>query len=158
MIEECLVVEFAVTGDDCPLAEATETVGTTVHCDPPLYRRNDTALLRFSATEKADELADTLAADDRIDYLHVSDGDHGTNFRCLSEQFCVIQELIDTGFLAESLEYCDGRGVFSGGVVGNEVLRAVVETTSSAVGVTLERIYQGYRPRTSGSYGNRRFP
>lgn len=141
MIEECLVVEFSVTGDDCPLAEATASVGTTVQCHPPLYRGNGTSLLRFSASREPDELAAALDADDRIDYLHVSEGGRGSNFRCLSKQPCVLQDLVRTGFLAESTEYRDGRGVFSGGVVGYEVLRAVLETTEDAVGVDLEQVY-----------------
>ena len=141
VIEECLVVEFAITGDDCPLAAATAAVGTTVECHLPLYRGNDTALLRFSATENVNALASALNADKRIEYLHVSDSERGSNFRCLSTQPCVLRALVEAGFLAESIEYRAGRGVFSGGVVGYEVLHSVLQATEDAVGVTVEQVY-----------------
>jgi predicted DNA binding protein len=141
MIDECLVVEFTVTGDDCPLAEATASTGVSVQSDPPLYRGDGTSLLRFSGTHGTDELAATLDEDERIDYLHVADTERGTNFRCLSDTPCILEELVRTGFLVESLEYWEGRGVFSGGVVGYEVLRSVLETTEDAVGVDLDRVY-----------------
>ncbi|WP_435348571.1 helix-turn-helix domain-containing protein [Haloarchaeobius sp. HRN-SO-5] len=141
MIEECLVVEFAVTGDDCPFADATSELDTTVHCHPPQYRADGTTLLRFTATSRTDDLASWLDEDDRIAYLHVSDAGDGSNYRCLSKHPCVIHDLINTGFMAESLEYRNGRGIFSGGVVGYDVLRNVLETTQDAVGVDLKRVY-----------------
>lgn len=141
MIEECLVVEFAVTGDDCPLAEATDELETTVHCHPPQYREDGTTLLRFTATSDTDRLAEWLDQDDRIGYLHVTDSDGTRNYRCLARQPCVVHELINTGFMAESVEYRRGRGIFSGYVVGYDVLRNILQTTQDAVGVSLQHVY-----------------
>lgn len=127
MIEECLVVEFSVRGDDCPLAEASREAGVTVDCGPPQLRADDNVLLRFSATDDGGELAATLDADDRIRYLHVSESDGRHNFRCLSKHPCVVHELTDVGFMSESLQYRDGKGSFTGAVVGHDVLRGVLD-------------------------------
>ncbi len=48
MIAACLVVEFAVTGDDCPLARAARETGVTIDARPSQLRTDDNALLRFS--------------------------------------------------------------------------------------------------------------
>lgn len=159
MIEECLVVEFSVTGDDCPLADASKETGVTIDCGPPQLRADDNVLLRFSATDGVGRLAEVLDADDRIRYLHVSESDGRTNFRCLSKHPCVVHELTDVGFMSESLQYRDGTGAFTGAVVGLDVLRGVLdragETRVAAspqrykvagnaghpVGVTLERVH-----------------
>jgi predicted DNA binding protein len=141
MIEECLVVEFGVTGDDCPLAVATAAADATVDCRPPQRRADGNVLLRFSAGEAADALARALDADDRIRYLHVSRSDGRANFRCLSTDPCVVHRLTDAGFLADLLRYEDGRETYTGAVVGHEVLEGVLEAAGEAVGVSLQRIH-----------------
>lgn len=139
VIDECLVVEFAVTGDDCPLAAATEATSATVDSQPPQRRSDGNALLRFSAVEG--RLATVLDADDRIRYLHVSRTDGRYNYRCLSRQPCVVHELVDAGFLVESIQYRNGEERYTGAVVGHRVLEGVLEAAGDTVGVTLERIY-----------------
>ncbi|QLG26738.1 helix-turn-helix domain-containing protein [Halorarum halophilum] len=140
MIDECLVVEVRVTGDDCPLAAATRATGTRVEAEPPLLRRDGNALLRFSAP-RGEDLAGALDADEHVRYLHRSRGDGRDRYRCLSMHACVVHDLIDAGFMAESLTYAEGEGRFEGAVVGREVLRGVMEAAGEAVGVTLERVY-----------------
>ena len=140
MIEECLVVEFAVTGDDCPLADASRAVETTVDCQPPQLRRDGNALLRFSAAADS-ELASVLDADDRVRYLHVSRTDGRETFRCLSKHPCVVHELTDIGFLVDSIEYRDGVERYAGAVVGHDVLQGVLEAAGETVGVTLQRVH-----------------
>ncbi|WP_128475787.1 helix-turn-helix domain-containing protein [Halorussus pelagicus] len=141
MIDECLVVEFSVTGDDCPLAEATRETGTTIDARPPQLRRDENALLRFSAGEETDELAATLDADDRIRYLHASRTDSRTNFRCLSKHPCAVHELTDAGFMAETLQYREGTERYTGAVVGHDVLQGVLAAAAETVGVSLERVF-----------------
>ena len=141
MIEECLVVEFSVTGDDCPLAEASRETGVTIDCGPPQLRADDNVLLRFSATDDEGALAAVLDADDRIRYLHVSESDGRQNFRCLSKHPCVVHELTNEGFMSESLQYRDGTGTFMGAVVGYDVLRGVLDRAGETVGVKLERVH-----------------
>ncbi|QLG62602.1 helix-turn-helix domain-containing protein [Halorarum salinum] len=140
MIEECLVVEVGVTGDACPLAAATRSSGTRVEAEPPLLRRDGNALLRFSAPA-GEDLAEALDADERVRYLHRSRADGRDSYRCLSMHPCVVHDLIDAGFMAESLTYAGGEGRFEGAVVGRDVLRGVMEAAGEAVGVTLERVY-----------------
>ena len=141
MIDECLVVEFSVTGDDCPLAEATRETRTTVDARPPQLRSDDNALLRFSTSADADDLATALDADDRIRYLHASRTDSRTNFRCLSKHPCAVHELTDAGFMAESLQYREGVERYTGAVVGHDVLQGVLEAAAETVGVSLERVF-----------------
>ncbi len=141
MIDECLVVEFSVTGDDCPLADATRETGTTVDARPPQLRRDENALLRFSAGEETDELATLLDADDRIRYLHASRTASRTNFRCLSKHPCVVHELTDAGFMAETLQYREGTERYTGAVVGHDVLQGVLAAVAETVGVSLERVF-----------------
>lgn len=141
MIDDCLVVEFAVDGDDCPLSELTGENSAQVQCRPPLVRSDETLLLRFTVMENEEKMASALEEDDRIDYLHVVDSGQGTNVRCLSRQPCVIHDLVDAGFLAESLEYRDGTGYFRGSVIGFDVLQNVLQTTRDAIGVDLQRVY-----------------
>lgn len=142
VIDECLRVEFAVTGDDCPLADASTAAAATVECAPPELRRDGNVLLRFSAPDQdADALADALDADDRIRYLHASHSDDRTNFRCLSKQPCVVHELTDVGFMSEHLQYRRGTEAYVGAVVGNEVLRGVLAAAGDTVGVTLRRVH-----------------
>ena len=63
MIEECLVVEFAVTGDDCPLATATRETDTTLEAKPPQRRADGNALLQFTGDPA---IAPVLDADERM--------------------------------------------------------------------------------------------
>jgi predicted DNA binding protein len=140
MIDECLVVEFRVTGDDCPLAEASAATGLTIDCQPPQLRDDDNVLLRFGAPQ-SDELAATLDADSRIRYLHRSSEGDRDEYRCLSKLPCVVHELTDVGFVAETLTYRDGEERYTGAVVGYDVLQGVLEAAGATVGVTLERVY-----------------
>ncbi|WP_435153704.1 helix-turn-helix domain-containing protein [Haladaptatus sp. DFWS20] len=142
MIDECLVVEFAVTGDDCPLAEASKTTGVQIDCQPPQHRDDGYALLRFSTPEESDGITEFLDADDRIRYLHVSTTDGRQNFRCLSKHPCVVHELTNGGFMAESLRYRDGSATFTGAVVGHDVLQGVLEAAGETVGMQLKRVHQ----------------
>lgn len=141
MIEDCLVVEFAVGGDDCPLGEVTGALGTAVQCCLPLSRSDGTTLLRCTATERGDDLVAALDADERVDFLHAVDGDGGTTVRFLSGQPCVVHDLVDAGFLLESLEYRDGTGYFAGSVIGYDALQNVLRATRDAIGVDLHRVY-----------------
>lgn len=143
MIDECLVVEFRVTGDDCPLANASRATGLTVECQPPQRRNDGNVLLRFGAPA-SDEFATRLDADSRIRYLHRSSGSDRNDrdeYRCLSKVPCVVHELTDRGFMAETLTYRDGEERYTGAVVGYDVLRGVLEAAGATVGVTLERVY-----------------
>jgi predicted DNA binding protein len=139
MIEECLVVEVRVTGDDCPLAEASS--GIEIEADPPQRRADGYALLRCTVTKDGERVADALDADDRIRYLHVSRGDGRTNLRCLSKHRCVVHALTDVGFMVERLQYRDGVERYTGAVVGREVLSGVLDRAGETGGVTLERVY-----------------
>lgn len=148
MIDECLRVEVRIDGDDCPLADATRTVGRTVDATPPRLRHDGNALLHFSAQRGAgtvgstgDALADALEADDRIRYLYRSRTDGRATYRCLSLHPCTVHDLISAGFLVDSLTYEDGRALVTGAVVGQEVLRGVMETAGETVGVELERVF-----------------
>lgn len=138
MISECLVVEFRVTGDECPLAEATRETGGTVDARPPLLRGDNNSLLYFSTPETG--IGRVLDADSRIRYLHASQSDGRHTYRCLSKQPCIVHDLIDAGFLVESLRFEDGTERHVGAVVGHDVLNGVLEAAGEAVGVSLERI------------------
>lgn len=138
MIEECLAVEFRVTGDDCPFARASAVTGETVDARPPQLRADGNALLHGSGPVDSG-VAGALDGDDRVRYLHVAADEGRESYRCLSKAPCVVHELTDAGFLAESLRYRDGEEVYTGAVVGRDVLRGVLEAAGDAVGVTLER-------------------
>lgn len=140
MIEECLVVEFAVSGDRCPLAEATAATGLTVDAEPPQRRGDGNTLLQFSSPADSG-LAAVLDDDSRIRYLHVARTNDRQNFRCLSREPCVVHELIDAGFLVDSMQYVDGEERYTGAVVGRDVLQGVLEAAGETVGVTLQRMY-----------------
>jgi predicted DNA binding protein len=139
MISECLVVEFRVTGDECPLAEASRTTGATIDAHPPLLRSDGNTLLHFSATGSA--VGDTLDADDRIRYLHRSHSGERYNYRCLSKGRCIIHNLIDEGFLVDEVHFQGGTERHLGAVVGHDVLEGVLAAAGEAVGVSLERIH-----------------
>ena len=137
VISECLVVEFRVTDDDCPLAEASRATETAIEAAPPLRRGDGYALLRFSAPVAVGEALD---ADDRVRYLHRAETDEAYTYRCLSKARCVVHRLIDEGFLVESVGYRDGVERHVGAVVGQDVLDGVLAAAGEAVGVRLERV------------------
>ena len=138
MIAECLVVEFRVTDDDCPLADASEALGTTVDAQPPLLRGDGNALLHFSSP--SEELGDVLDADERIRYLHRTAAGGRWNYRCLSKETCVVHDLVDVGFLVDSIHLRNGTERYVGAVVGHDVLDRVLQAAGETVGVSLERI------------------
>ena len=138
MIGECLIVEFRVTGDGCPLADAAAAVDAPIDAAPPLARSDGNTLLRFSTQDPA--VGDVLDADDRIRYLHRSGDAGGYTFRCLAKECCVVHRLIDRGFLVESIRYRDGTERHVGAVVGQSVLQDVLETAGETVGVQLVRL------------------
>lgn len=139
MIPECLVVEFAVSGDDCPLAEASR-VGVTIDATPPQLRADGNVLLHFGAPDD-ERLARALDEDDRIRYLHRARTGGRATYRCLSKHPCVVHELVSAGFVVESLSYRDGDARFTGAVVGYDVLEGVMNRAGDTVGVRLERVY-----------------
>ncbi|SHG46353.1 helix-turn-helix domain-containing protein [Halobaculum gomorrense] len=140
MIEECLAVEVRVSGDDCPLAEATAATRTPARAEPPQLRADGNVLLRFGAP-RDDGFAACLDADDRIRYLHRSRAGERDTYRCLSKHPCVVHELVSAGLLVEDVTYRDGDATVTGAVVGHEVLRGVMETAGGTVGVQLTRTY-----------------
>lgn len=139
MIAECLLATFRITGDDCPLAAASDAVGTRIDASPPLLRADGNVHLRFSSPAD-DGLTRVLDADARISYLHRSSAQGRDTYRCLSFDPCVVHDLIDAGFMAESLTYRRGTAVLTGAVVGHEVLQSVMATAGETVGITLERL------------------
>lgn len=139
MIAECLAVEFAVTGDDCPLAAASERAGVAVECHPPQRRDDGNVLLHFTAPS-SDALAAALDDDERVRYLHRARGEDRDTYRCLSKRPCVVHVLTDAGFMVESLTYRDGEERHVGAVVGHEVLEGVMAAAGEAVGVQLKRV------------------
>jgi predicted DNA binding protein len=127
MIDECLMTEFRVEGDDCPLAAATREAGVAVDAAPPLSRADGTVLLRFSAPP-AGALVAVLDDDDRVRYLHRAEAGGRHTCRCLSLHPCVVHELVDAGLMVESLRYSDGTLL-------------VLAAAGRTVGATLERAY-----------------
>jgi predicted DNA binding protein len=140
VIDECLVVECRVTGDDCPLAAAAAETGVRIDCEPPQARADGNDLLRFSAPHD-DDVAAVLDADERVRYLHRSAGDDRDEYRCLSKHPCVVHDLTDVGFVVESIAYGEGDERYVGAVVGYDVLQGVLAAAGDTVGVTLERVY-----------------
>lgn len=140
MIDECLMTEFRIEGDDCPLADASRVTGTVIEVAPPLLRGDGNVLLRFSSGPN-DELTEFLDEDDRIRYLYQSDSGGRYSYRCLSLQPCVVHELVSAGFMVESITYEGGNAILTGAVVGHEIMRSVMETAGETVGVKLERVY-----------------
>jgi predicted DNA binding protein len=138
MVPECLVVEFGVTGDDCPLAAATRETGARVDARPPLRRSDGYALVQCSTDDPA--VGRRLDADDRISHLHRTRTDGRHTYRCLSKHRCVLHELVDAGFLVESVGYSGGAEHYEGAVVGHEVLEGVLAAAGETVGVSLRRI------------------
>ena len=151
MIDECLMTEFRIEGDDCPLADATRATDAVIEGAPPLMRADDNVLLRFSAAPN-DDLTAYLDDDDRIRYLYQSDNGGRYSYRCLSLHPCVVHELVSAGFMVESITYQSGNAILTGAVVGHEVMQAVMETAGETVGVKLERVY-ALRPEKADSIG-----
>ncbi len=141
MIEECLIVEFAITDDSCPLADATVATSGVISAQPPQLRPDGNSLVRFSATTSAaDALTSPLDADDRLRYLHRVDHDDRATFRCLSKQPCVVHELVREGLLVESLDYDGGTATVRGAVIGYTVLTGVRRRAEETVGISIQRI------------------
>lgn len=151
MIEECLAVEIRVDGDDCPLADATRETGAVVDARPPQLRYDDNALLRFDGPD-SQPLTNALDFDDRIRYLHVATAEDRNQYRCLSTDPCIVHELVSAGFLVESLRYHGDDTLFTGAVVGREVLAGIVDQAADTVGVTLERV-NPMGPDATGAVG-----
>lgn len=139
MIEECLAVEIRVDGDDCPLADATRALGGRIDAMPPQLRYDDHALLRFDAPVGIGVI-NRLDDDERIRYLHVARTEGQAQCRCLSTDPCVVHELVSAGFLVESLRYRGDKTLFTGAVVGRDVLAGVIDRAAETVGVSLERV------------------
>jgi len=138
MIAECLVVEFRVTGDDCPLAEATRATGATTDANPPLLRSDGYTLLHVTASDPA--VGEHLDEDDRVRYLHGAAADGRHSYRCLSKARCVVHRLVDAGFLVDSVHHRAGTERHVGAVVGHDVLQGVLGAAGETVGVSIERI------------------
>lgn len=138
MRPECLVVEFRVTGDDCPLAEVSRAADAAIDAAPPLLRADGNTLLRASTSSRS--VGELLDDDDRVRYLHGSQVDGRWNYRCLSKHPCVVHELVDVGFLVESVHHREGVERHVGAVVGYDVLDTVLEAAGDRVGVSLERV------------------
>jgi predicted DNA binding protein len=140
MIDECLMTEFRIEGDDCPLADASRAVAAVIDAAPPLLREDGNVLLRFSSSPN-DDLTVYLDDDQRVRYLYQSETDNRYNYRCLSLHPCVVHDLVSAGFMIEGLTYQNGHAVLSGAVVGYDVLQRVMETAGETVGVQLERVH-----------------
>jgi len=138
VIADCLVVEFRITDDECPLAAATRATDSVVDSQPPLLRRDGNTLLHFSSPDRT--VGDWLDDDDRIRYLHRSRAEGRYTHRCLSKRPCILHELVDVGFLVDSVRYHRGTERHVGAVVGRNVLDGVLRAAGEAVGVSLERI------------------
>jgi len=138
MIAECLVVEFRVTGDDCPLAEATRATGATADANPPLLRSDGYTLLHVTASDPA--VGEHLDEDDRVRYLHGAAADGRHSYRCLSKARCVVHRLVDAGFLVDAVHHRAGTERHVGAVVGHDVLQGVLGAAGETVGVSIERI------------------
>ncbi|UHQ98952.1 helix-turn-helix domain-containing protein (plasmid) [Natrinema zhouii] len=134
------MAEFRIKGDNCPLADATRRLEVTVDTAPPLLRDDGNVLLRFSSS-CGEELTTELEDDDRIRYLYQAKTDGRYTYRCLSLHRCVVHELISTGFMVESLTYQNGSAILTGAVVGNDILKDVLETAGQTVGIQLKRVY-----------------
>lgn len=154
MLEECLVVEFRVVGDDCPVADATRVTGGLVEAHPPQRRADGNSLLRFSVSRDDDATIHALDVDDRIRYLHVSRSADRQDVRCLSKHRCVVHRLVDAGFLVDTIRYRDGTETYEGAVVGRDVLRGVLDTAGETLGVTLSSIHP-LGPESGDAIGQR---
>lgn len=145
MLSNGLGVEVQVTGDGCPLSDATAGAGVTVDCRPPPQLRDDGhVLLRMQAgaIEGGEAVADHLDADSRVSHIFLSSDRHGVTIRCLSTEPCVLHTLTDAGFLPTNVRFANGTASFKGEVVGRDVLKNVLHAAGEAVGVHVRNIYQ----------------
>lgn len=140
MIDECLVVEFTVAGNDCPVVEATEDHDVVVDENPPAHRDDERALLHFHAEGEVDEYTEALDDRGEIDYLQVTNGGSVAQCRCLLHDDCVLRVLTTAGFMPHEIRLVDGTERFRGSVVGRDVLRDVIQTAQELGNVKLERV------------------
>lgn len=140
MIDQCLVVEFTVAGNDCPVVEATADHDVVVDESPPAHRDDGRTLLHLTAEGDIAAYAAELDDDEAIDYLHVASGDGVGQYRCLLHDGCVLRELTTAGFMPHEIRLVDGTERFRGSVVGRSVLRNVIRTARDLGNVTLERV------------------
>jgi predicted DNA binding protein len=140
MIDECLVVEFTVAGNDCPVVEATKDHDVVVDETPPAHRDDERTLLYFHAEGDVQEFVGTLDGEGEIDYLQVAEGGSITQCRCLLHDGCVLRVLTTAGFMPHEIRIVDGVERFRGSVVGRDVLQEVIQTAQGLGNVKLERV------------------
>jgi predicted DNA binding protein len=137
-----LLVRFRLTGDDCPLADATRAVDARVNAWPELCRDDEYLLVQCTATGDTEALADHLDSDDRIRYLYVERSGQEWTYRCLSSHACIQAKLFDIGFMPLSIRFLNGEERYQGAVVGQNNLREIFERAKEDVGVHLEGLEQ----------------
>lgn len=140
MIDECLVVEFTVAGNDCPVVEATNDHDVVVDERPPAHRDDERTLLHFQAEGEITEFVGALDEEEEIDYLQVAEGGSVAQCRCLLHEGCVLRVLTTAGFMPQEIRIVDGVERFRGSVVGRDVLRDVIQTAQQLGNVKLERV------------------
>lgn len=149
MINECLVVEFTVAGNDCPVVEATSDHDVVVDENPPAHRDDERTLLHFHAEGEIDAFVEGLDDEDEIDYLQVAEGGSVAQCRCLLHDECVLRVLTTAGFMPHEIRIVDGVERFRGSVVGRDVLRDVIQTAQELGNVKLERVAEVTADATS---------
>ena len=142
MIDESLVVEFTVTGNDCPVVETTADHDVVVDETPPAHRDDGRTLLHFHAEGETDEFTESLDETAEIDYLQVVDGGSVAQCRCLLHDSCILRELTTAGFMPHEIRIVDGTERFRGSVVGRDILRDVIQTVQELGNVKLDRVSQ----------------
>ncbi|MEF8784970.1 MAG: helix-turn-helix domain-containing protein [Haloarculaceae archaeon] len=140
MIDESLVVEFTVAGNDCPVVDATADHDVVVDESPPAHRDDERTLLHFHAEGEIEGFVDRLDEEEEIDYLQVTEGGSVAQCRCLLHDECVLRALTTAGFMPHEIRIVDGTERFRGSVVGRDVLREVIQTAQQLGNVTLERV------------------
>lgn len=140
MIDECLVVEFSVAGNDCPVVEATNDHDVVVDERPPAHRDDGRTLLNFYAEGEVGDYVGELDDQADIDYLQVAESTDVAQCRCLLHDGCVLRELTTAGFMPHEIRIVDGVERFRGSVVGRDILREVIQTAQELGNVTLERV------------------
>lgn len=140
MIDECLVVEFTVAGNDCPVVEATDDHDVVVDESPPAHRDDERTLLHFNAEGDVKPFTETLDEEGQIEYLQVAEGGSVAQCRCLLHDECVLKALTTAGFMPHEIRIVDGVERFRGSVVGRDVLREVIQTAQELGNVKLERV------------------
>lgn len=152
MIDECLAVEFTVTGNDCPVVEATAAHDVVVDETPPAHRDDGRTLVHLYAEGEIDAYAERLDGAAEIDYLQVQDGGSVAQARCLLHEGCVLRELTTAGFMPHEIHLVDGTERFRGSVVGREVLQNVIRVAKDMGNVRLGRVAE-ITPETDGDNG-----